>query len=61
MNDKRAHAQLKQINKQRNLIGVGGFRDSRRTRCEQHETFNEAMGESIKLSDAARMKSEKDK
>lgn len=56
MTDKKAHEQIKQINKQRNTIGVGGYKDSRRTRCEQHEKFNTAINEMNKLSDEQKMK-----
>lgn len=56
MNSKQAHNKLREINKQRNTIGVGGFKDSRRSKCERHEKFNEAMGEMTKQSDASKMK-----
>lgn len=56
MNDKSAHKKLKEINKQRNTIGIGGFKDSRRSKCEQHETFNTAMVDMNKLSDDNKMK-----
>lgn len=56
MNDKKAHSKLKEINKQRNTIGVGGFKNSRRDRCEQHEKFNGAMNEMAELSDKEKMK-----
>ncbi len=56
MNSKQAHSKLKEINTQRNMIGVGGYKNSRRTRNEQHEKFNGAMGEMIKLSDDERIK-----
>lgn len=56
MNNKSAHNKLKDINKQRNTIGVGGYKDSRRTRCEQNEKFNTAMNEMNKLSDENKMK-----
>lgn len=56
MSDKKFHEKLKQINKQRNAIGVGGFKDSRRERCERHEKFNEAMVEMNKASDDSKMK-----
>ena len=54
--DKKFHEQLKQINKQRNTIGVGGFKDSRRTRCEQNEKFNTALVEINKMQDESKMK-----
>lgn len=56
MNSKQAHKKLKEINKQRNTIGVGGYKNSRRTRCEQHEKFNTAMSEMNTLQDEERMK-----
>lgn len=56
MNSKKAHEQLKKINSQRNMIGVGGFKNSRRDRCESHEKFNTAMNEMTKLSDDQKMK-----
>lgn len=56
MNSKQAHEKLKQINKQRNAIGVGGYKDSRRIRSEQHDKFNTAMNEMNKLSDDTKMK-----
>lgn len=56
MNNKSAHNKLKEINKQRNAIGVGRYKDSRRTKCESHEKFNEAMNEMEKLSDESKMK-----
>ena len=60
MSDKKAHDKIKDINKQRNLIGVGGYRDSRRTRCEQNEKFNTAMGEMNKASDEIKLKEAED-
>ena len=60
MNDKKAHEALKKINAQRNLIGVGGYRDSRRARCDEHEKLNTAMVEINKLSDEARLKVEEE-
>jgi hypothetical protein len=56
MNDKTAHAALKKINDQRNKIGVGGYKDSRRDKCERHEKFNETMNEMNKISDTEKMK-----
>lgn len=56
LTDKTAHAALKKINAQRNAIGVGGYKDSRRTRCEQHETFNKAIVDMNKLSDETKIK-----
>lgn len=56
MNDKKAHSQLKKINAQRNAIGTGGYKDSRRIRCEQNEKFNETMNDMNKQSDANKMK-----
>ena len=56
MNDKKAHEALKKINTQRNAIGVGGFKDSRKSRCEQHEKFNTATNEMNKISDEAKLK-----
>ena len=56
LTDKKAHATLKKINSERNLIGVGGYRNSRRTRCEQNETFNKAMGEANKAADEVKLK-----
>lgn len=58
MNDKQAHAKLKKINADRNKIGVGGYRDSRRDKCERHEKFNETMKEMNKLQDEQRLKEE---
>lgn len=55
LTDKKAHAQLKALDKQRNAIGVGGYKDSRRSKCEQHETFNKAMTEMNKLSDESKL------
>lgn len=56
MNDKSAHEKLKEINRQRNTIGVGGYKNSRRDRCAGHEKFNDAMNEMIELSDKEKMK-----
>lgn len=56
MNSKKAHDKLKEINNQRNAIGTGGFKDSRRTRCEQHDKFNVAMNEMNKLNDDFKIK-----
>ena len=56
MNSKQAHAKLKEINKQRNTIGVGGYKNSRRDKCNGHEKFNTAMNEMEKLSDDTKMK-----
>lgn len=60
LTDKSAHEKLKDINKQRNTIGVGGFKDSRRTRCNQNEKFNTAITEINKLSDEQKMKEAND-
>lgn len=56
MNDKSAHNKLKDINKQRNTIGIGGYKDSRRMRCEGHDKFNTAISEINKLNDDEKMK-----
>lgn len=56
MNDKKAHKQLKDINTQRNTIGVGGYKNSRRDRNDRHEKFNETMKEMNKQSDDQKMK-----
>ncbi len=56
MNSKQAHEKLKEVNKQRNLIGVGGFKDSRRIRCDQNEKFNTAINEINKMSDEQKLK-----
>ena len=56
MNDKQAHEKLKKINSDRNKIGVGGYRDSRRERCNRHEKFNETMNELNKASDESKLK-----
>lgn len=58
MNDKKAHDQLKKINAQRNKIGVGGFKDSRRDSCERHEKFNEVMQQINKDKDMQGLKEE---
>jgi hypothetical protein len=55
MNSKQAHAQLKKINAQRNAIGVGGYKNSRRTQCDRHEELNESLNEINKLSDKIKM------
>lgn len=60
MNDKKAKEKLKEINKQRNLIGVGGFRDSRRTRCEENEKLNTALNDINKASDKVKMEADND-
>lgn len=39
------HKKLKEIERQRNLIGVGGYRNSRRERSERHENFCKTMKE----------------
>lgn len=56
MNDKKAHDQLKKINSQRNLIGVGGYKNSRRDKNDNHDKFNTAMGEMNKLSEEQKVK-----
>lgn len=56
MNDKTAHAKLKKINEDRNKIGVGGYKNSRRDRNNRHETFNESMTEMRKISDEQKLK-----
>ncbi len=56
MNDKKAHEALKKINSQRNAIGVGGYKDSRRQKCEGHEKFNTAMNEMNVISDKQKIK-----
>lgn len=56
MNDKTAHAKLKKINEERNKIGVGAYKNSRRDRNERHETFNESMTEMRKISDEQALK-----
>lgn len=55
MNDKKAHSQLKKINEQRNAIGIGGYKDSRRDKCNRHEKFNEALVEMNKSNDEAKL------
>ena len=60
MNDKSAHAALVKLNKQRNLIGVGGYCDSRRAKCEGHEKFNTAMREMTEQEDARKLKEAED-
>ena len=60
MNSKQAHKKLKEINTQRNLIGVGGFKDSRRTRCEQNEKLNTAITEINQATDKAKMEAQND-
>lgn len=55
MNNKSAHQKLKDINSQRNKIGVGGFKNSLRDRQERHEKFNETMVEMNKQSDEMKM------
>lgn len=56
MNDKKAHQQLKKINVERNAIGVGGYKNSRRTKCEHHEKFNTAINEMNKAADEQKIK-----
>ena len=60
MNAKKAHEALKKINAQRNLIGVGGYRDSRRARCDEHEKLNTAMNEINEASDKVKMEQDND-
>ena len=60
MNAKKAHEALKKVNAQRNLIGVGGYRDSRRARCDEHEKLNTAMNEMNKASDEVKMEQDND-
>lgn len=55
MNNKSAHSKLKEINSQRNLIGVGGYKNSRRDRNDRHEKFNETLSEMNKMSDAQKL------
>ncbi len=56
MNDKQAHNALKKINAQRNVIGTGGYRDSRKAKVERHETLNTAITELNKVSDQQKLK-----
>lgn len=56
MNDKQAHEKLKKINSQRNAIGIGKYKDSRRNKCERHDNFNKTMNEMNKISDENKMK-----
>lgn len=56
MNSKQAHNKLKEINAQRNAIGTGAYKNSRRDRCESHEKFNGAMVEMNELSDKEKLK-----
>jgi hypothetical protein len=60
LTNKSAHEALKKINAQRNLIGVGGYRDSRRARCDEHEKLNTAMNEINSASDKVKMESDND-
>ena len=60
MSEKKAHEALKKINAQRNLIGVGGYRDSRRARCDEHEKLNTAMNEINSASDKVKMEQDDD-
>ena len=59
MNDKQAHAKLKEINRQRNEIGVGGYRNHRREKNERHEKFNDTMGQMTKEQDLSKLKESK--
>lgn len=58
MNDKQAHEKLKEINNQRNKIGIGGYKDYRRDKCERHEKFNSAIVEINKITDVEKMKND---
>ena len=60
MSEKKAHEALKKINAQRNLIGVGGYRDSRRARCDENEKLNTAMNEINSASDKVKMEQDND-
>ena len=60
MSEKKAHEALKKVNAQRNLIGVGGYRDSRRARCDEHEKLNTAMNEINDASDKVKMEQDND-
>ena len=60
MSEKKSHEALKKINAQRNLIGVGGYRDSRRARCDENEKLNTAMNEINQASDKVKMEQDDD-
>ena len=55
MTNDKAHAELKKINAQRNAIGVGGYKDSRRDKCEKYEDLKDSLNEINKLSDKVKM------
>lgn len=56
MTDEKARESLKKLDDKRNLIGVGGYKDSRRMRSEQHEKFNTTMKEMTEESDERKIK-----
>lgn len=58
MNDEQARKQLKEIERQRNLIGVGGYKSSRRERNDRHETFCKTMKDIEAQNDKRKLKGE---
>ena len=58
MNDSKAHEKLKEINRQRNVIGVGGYRNSKRDKNERHEKFCKMMNEVEATSDKIKLDGE---
>jgi len=56
MTDKQAHSKLKDIETQRNTIGVGGYRNSKRDRDARHKIFSKATREAEALSDRLKLK-----
>jgi len=55
MNDRQAKEKLRDIDRQRNLIGVGGYKNSRRTRNERHESFCKTMKDIEVISDKQKL------
>jgi len=61
MTDKQAREKLKAIDRQRNLIGVGGYHNSRREREDRHKIFSKATREAEALSDKIKLKGANEK
>lgn len=58
MNDSQAREKLREIERQRKLIGVGGYKSSRRDRNERHETFCKTMKDIEAQNDKRKLKGE---
>lgn len=55
MNSEQAHKKLKEIERQRNLIGVGGYRNAKRDKNNRHESFSKTISEMNAMNDKMKL------